>query len=100
MPSFVTNRTVADVSSQAVSAAINISDLEDSSYWVVGTFVGTCQIEVSPDNVSWIAEGATATVPFKRDLPNDARFCRLNVTAYTSGDMETVVTGVDNDLSG
>lgn len=100
MSKSVTPRTVADVTAQAVSGAITISDLDVSSFWVLGTFAGTGQIEVSPDNVNWIAEGATFTVPVKRALPADAVFARLNVTAFTSGAFESQVTGRNNDLKG
>ena len=100
MSKSVTPRTVADVTSQAVSASIRYDDLEEASYWVVGTFVGTGQIEVSPDDVDFIAEGATFTVPVKRTLPTDAKFARLNVTAFTSGAFESQLSGRDNDQKG
>lgn len=92
-------RTVADVSSQAASAAIRVSDLDVSAWWVQGTFVGTVDLQESVDGVTWLdVSGESTTTPAKLAIPSTAVFARINVSAYTSGDVESVLSGRDNDL--
>ncbi len=100
MSKSITPRTVADVTGVAASASIRITDLEEASYWVLGTFVATVFVQTSPDDTNWIDLGASFAIPTKTVLPTDARFVRINCTAFTSGDIESQVSGRDNDSKG
>jgi len=94
------SRPLADLAAVAVNAGINVSDLETADMWVTGTFVATAQVQLSPDNVSWIDEGAALTAPGRVSIPKAAKFVRVSCTAYTSGTVESDVTGVDDDQLG
>jgi hypothetical protein len=100
MSSKFQSRPLADLAAVAANAGVQVGDLETSALWVVGTFVGTAQVQISPDNVNWVDEGAALTTPGRVSIPGDAQFVRVNVTAYTSGTVESVVTGVDEDRLG
>ena len=66
-------------------------DLNLSTVYVYGTFVGTVSIEVSPDGTNYTIAttpaGApiTATAPGTYVIAGDATHVRSNCTAYTSG---------------
>ena len=92
------SRDLADVGSATNNAGVNVSDLESATLWVKGTFVGTVQPEESPNNVDWYAVGSPVTAPGRQVISSDALYVRIDVTAYTSGTVESLVTGVDNDL--
>jgi hypothetical protein len=93
-------RPAADLGAVAANAGINVSDLETANYWVTGTFVGTLQVQVSPDNVNWVNQGSALTAPGTISIPASAQYVRGNCTAYTSGTISGVVTGVDDDQKG
>ena len=97
MARMVKNMTVADVSSATASASLNVAEMETASWWVLGTFVGTVILEISPDDVTWIVSGSSATVPIAFTIPAHARFARIDVSSYTSGDFESTVTAIDTD---
>ena len=94
---FVT-RALADVGAAEANGGVEVSDLETSSVWLQGTFVGTVQPEISGDGVAWHALGSGLTVPTIVALPAYARQVRFDVTAYTSGTVEGIITGRDEDL--
>lgn len=100
MGKFVDNRVVADLTGTGDSVSINVSDLEAASIWTVGTWAATVGVEISPDNVNFVALGSTYTVVTKTVLPTDTRFVRITCSAFTSGDIETVVAGRDEDRLG
>jgi len=93
-------RPLADLTSQAANVGVQCGDLEVAAMWVVGTFVGTWQMQISPDNTNWIDEGSSDTVPGRVVIPADAQFARIDVTAFTSGTFESLITGVDEDRLG
>ena len=99
MPSFQT-RALADLGGTGQNAGVHVGDLETADVWVVGTFVGTLQVQVSPDGTNWVNEGSALTAPGKISIPKAAKQVRGDCTAYTSGTIEMVVTGVDDDLKG
>ena len=92
------NRALADVGSATNNAGINVSDLDACAMYVQGTFVGTVQLQISSDGSTYVNEGSAVTVPDRIAIPADAKFTRIDVTAWTSGTIESVVSGRDNDL--
>ena len=80
---------LADVGSATNNAAITL-DGDDFDLWVQGTFVGTIQPEISADGTNFVALGSTFTVPTRVAIPNSAQFVRIDVTAYTSGTVESI----------
>jgi len=93
-------RVLADLAAVAQNAGVQVGDLETADVWIVGTFAGTLQVQVSPDNVNWVNEGAALTAPGKVSIPAAAQFVRGDCTSYTSGTISMVVTGVDDDRQG
>jgi hypothetical protein len=94
------SRDLADLTGTGQNAGVNTSDLESATIWVKGTFVGTVQPQESPNNVDWYDVGSPVTAPGRQAMSADALYGRLNCTAYTSGTIEGLITGVDNDLKG
>ncbi len=92
------SRVMANLTSVAANAGVNVSDLESAVVWVVGTFVGTVKLQVSPDNTNWVDSGSSVTAPAMIAIPDGAKYARLNCTAYTSGTISGVITGRDEDL--
>ncbi len=93
-----TPRPLADLTGTGQNAGIVVNDLETAAIWIVGTFVATAQVQISPDGTNWVDEGAALTAPGRVSIPADANQVRVDCTAYTSGTIESVVTGVDEDL--
>lgn len=89
--------TLDDLTSVATTAAVSIASMETKDMYVMGTFVGTCQPQVSPDGTNWLDVGAALTAPAIVALPSGALFARLDCTAYTSGTISSAVTGRDED---
>lgn len=83
-----------DLIATGFNAGVDCSTLDSKRMWIVGTFVGTVQVEISPDDVAYIAEGVALTAPGDVALPADTRFARANCTAFTSGVIESQVTGL------
>ena len=92
--------TAVALGSVTTNAAIDVSNSENSSYWVCGTFVGTVKLQVSPDGTNWVDSGSAVTAPAIIAIPRAAKFARLNCTAWTSGSIEGFVTTVDEDRLG
>lgn len=93
-------RAAADLTATGQNAGVEVSDLETAHYWVVGTFVGTLQVQISPDGTNWVNEGSALTAPGYVAIPAAAKQVRGDCTAYTSGTIEGVITGVDEDRLG
>ena len=94
------SRPLADLTGTGQNAGVEVSDLESSAVWIVGTFVGTAQMQVSPDGTNWVDEGAALTTPGKVAVPDYVKQVRVDCTAYTSGTIESLVTGIDEDRKG
>jgi len=94
------SRAAADLTGTGQNAGVEVSDMESGFYWVVGTFVGTVQVQVSPDGTNWVNEGSALTVPGKIAMPAGTKQMRADCTAFTSGTIEGVVTGRDDDRLG
>lgn len=94
MSKFV-GRATANVTSQAASAAVDISDLENCTVTVTGTFVGTVAVEYSHDGTEFVAAAAALTTPGTVTLPVKCKSVRLNCTAFTSGTMRGRIGGRD-----
>lgn len=99
MGSFNT-KTTADLTGTGQNAGVDVSDLETASYWVFGTFVGTVQMQVSPDGTNWVDEGSPVSAAARISIPQEAKQARLDCTAYTSGTIESAITGIDDDRLG
>lgn len=80
---------LADVGSATNNAGVGL-DGDDFDMYVQGTFVGTVQLEISADGTNYVPEGTAVTVPDRIAIPNSAQFARIDVTAYTSGTIESV----------
>lgn len=94
------SRPLVDLTGTGQNAGIRVDDLETADMWVTNTFVGTLQMQVSPDNVNWIDEGSPVTAPARINIPVAAKYVRGDCTAFTSGDISMDVTGVDEDRLG
>lgn len=104
MGKYVT-REMGDVGSATQSTEVNVEDLEHFSFHIHGTFVGTVQPQISHDGTAWVDFGSPVTapahIPFATyGLPHDAKAARVDVTAYTSGTIESDVAGRDADRKG
>lgn len=100
-------RTIAlsDLTGTGQSTAANVSDLDVLHITVGGTFVGTYTVEGSTDGTNFAAivdinanslTGLTA--PTTAQLPAGLRSVRVNCTAYTSGTIESDVSGHNQQL--
>ena len=88
----------ASASGAGASLPVPDGDLDYSSLFILGTFVGTVSIEVSPDGSNFVtakdAYGVALigiTAPGVYHLWGKARKVRRNVTAYTSGTINFLV---------
>ncbi len=94
-------RALTDLTGTGQNAGVTISDLESSTMWVVGTFVATAQVQVSPDGTNWVNEGSALTAPGRVLLTSEeGKQARIDVTAFTSGTIESIITGKDEDVKG
>jgi len=93
-------RPLADITSQAANAGVEVSDFESATAWVLGTFVGTVQMQISPDGTNWVNSGSAVTAVATIAIPDTAKQVRFDCTAYTSGTIEGVVTGRDVERRG
>jgi hypothetical protein len=84
---------LADVGSQTNNVATDLSALNPASMWIVGTFAGTIQVQVSADGTTFVSQGSPVTAPAQVALPADTKFARINVTAYSSGTVKSLVVG-------
>lgn len=57
---------------------------------VVGAFIGTYELQASPNAVDWVKEGADITTPVIRGVLG-APYYRLNCTAFTSAPTSAVI---------
>jgi hypothetical protein len=83
----------------AAGAAIDVANLDRKAVYCDGTFVGTAQIQISPDatGTRWFNEGAAFTAAGVLEITKPARRMRVNVTAWTSGLHVITCCGVAND---
>ncbi len=91
-------RALADLVATGQNAGITISDLESADMYIFGTFVATVQVQVSPDGTNFVNEGSAVTAGARVALPDTAQQVRLDVTAFTSGTIESAVGGLDTDV--
>lgn len=78
---------------------INYEGIPTGELWVQAVdgddpWVGTAAIEVSLDGENWSASAASplAAADYKA-IPELVRFVRINVTAYTSGELIAIFAG-------
>lgn len=91
---------LADLTGTGVTAAVDISHLEDWNVLIGGTFVGTVSLEVEFGDGVWVEhpDVIDKTVPIVVPGAMRARQVRANCTAYTSGTIETRISGTDEDV--
>ena len=87
-------RDFEDVTSQAASPALDVSDYPKVGVQVFGTFVATVAVEISLDGSTFAPFGAALTAPGIVEVPFPARLIRINVTAFTSGTIEATAAYV------
>ena len=75
------------------SAGIPVAEFSKMTVFLIGTFVATVQFQISPDGTTWMDIGAALTAPGFVELPV-CEEVRADVTAFTSGDPEGLITGV------
>ena len=96
-PNFI---ALADLTGVAVTAAVDISHLEEFHALIGGTFVGTVSVEVEFGDGVWVAHpdmtGKTAPIVVPGAMR--ARQVRGNCTAFTSGTIEIRISGTDEDV--
>lgn len=85
--------SLPNLTSATTNTAADVANLDQKTFWVVGTFVATAQIQISPDNVHFVNTGAALTAPGSLALPATTRFARLSVNPYTSGTVESLIEG-------
>lgn len=93
---------LADLTGTGQTAAVEIAHLEEAAIVVGGTFVGTFELEVSPDGTMWVPHATITgkTAPFAGEIGYRCKQVRLSCTAHTSGTIESFVAGSDTDLEG
>ncbi len=65
---------------------MNVEDVTDKEVVIAGTFVATFDVQISLDGSAWANAIAGATAPAAaQSVAALAKFMRINVTAYTSG---------------
>ena len=73
---------------QAIAAGtpMNVENMAEKEVVIGGTFVASLDVEISLDGSTWIKVITGATVPAAAESVLDlAKFMRVKVTAYTSG---------------
>lgn len=85
--------SLPNITSATFNVGMDCSVQDTKSFWVLGTFVATAQVQISPDNLTYVNTGAPVTAPGVVTLPTTTRFARLNVTAYTSGTVQSLIEG-------
>jgi hypothetical protein len=94
-------RTVGTLNAVETTPAIDVSHLEEWSAMASGTFVGTLSIEVSFDGgASFVPhpDMTAKTAPFVAVGGMRVQQIRGNMTAFTSGAAEILVSGTDTDV--
>lgn len=98
-------QVLGTVSSQAAGTAANVENLDPVCVNIFGTFVGTYTVEGSVDGTNFEAlldyfgnSLAGKTAALWAQLPAGLKAVRINCTAYTSGDIEGAVGGIDKTL--
>lgn len=91
--------SLGNFGSAVAGTAVDCSPLDGTSVFLVGgTFVGTVQVEVTPDDgTTWIplANGAF-TAPGSLPIEHALKKVRANCTAWTSGTIKTAIMGKDS----
>lgn len=89
---------LADITSATANAAsADVSSMEKLMLAISGTFVGTVQAEVSVDGTKFSKYGTALTAPGVVEIASPCKKVRANCTAYTSGTIESRLSGVDQN---
>lgn len=92
------SKPLGDLTATGAGSAVDVSHLEEVSFLVGGTFVGTYDVEVSFDGSVWVPhpDHNGETAPKAGDVAIPIKQVRINCTAFTSGTLECHVSGRDN----
>lgn len=83
------------VAATGASGHLDFKGVKKASLQLLGTFVGTIQIEGSNDAAVTFGQiGTDITTPGLIDIPTYCDFIRLNVSAFTSGTITGIVSGI------
>jgi hypothetical protein len=73
--------------------AHDIVEFSYGSVQVIGTFVGTVQIQLSNDGVTWVNLGAAIAAASIVEINIYSKYIRANIASYTSGSISVVLIG-------
>lgn len=93
------NQVEAPLNQTGVSESLLVAEYTGKTVVIGGTFVGTAQLEGSLDGTTWIVIGASTTTPAVRETTASWRFLRINVTAYTSGEIVAMFSGYNTRVA-
>lgn len=91
-----------DLTSTTETDPLDVGHLENVSVVVGGTFAGTWELQVSPDGILWVPHATITgkTAPFADAIGYRVKQVRLSCSVYSSGTIESFITGDDEDLRG
>lgn len=94
MSGYVTNLKLLTAAGAAgVGFQRAFAELTSPTIQTVGTFVGTVQVQVSNDGVTWVQDGANITTATTQTITPGFRWVRAEVTAWTSGTIDAYLAG-------
>jgi hypothetical protein len=91
---------LANITSAAANAAVGVTDFEDATLFVTGTFVGTYEVYESGDGTNFAPTYSANTAPEAFALQRGTSHVKVNCSAYTSGTIKSHVGGVDAERAG
>lgn len=102
MPGQYGNFSLGSLVATGAATAAEVAHFEDVGVLVSGTFVGTCEIQVSFDGTTFVSHPTLTakTAPFSGLIGFPCKAVRLNCTAYTSGTISGSGGGRDEDRKG
>lgn len=93
------NQVEAPLNQTGVSETLLVAEYTSKTVTINGTFVGTAQVEGSVDGTTWHLVGANTTAPTVRETTAAFRYMRINVTAYTSGEIVALFSGYNTRVA-